>query len=224
MADQSQSKKEEKKPGYLGDVGYEGEPEFIDAIHNLGKKEHGDKPIFQQIKESIKKLSREPAPDYDPYETPISKEFIDHMSHGIKEGKKLSDAISFLGDPRKGIGPDGVKLTSGPNDPPAPIQEPPPEDFKFELGEDAYLVELRDYIQSTYSQHYAADGEQTIISIIEKGEGIGFTKGNIRKLIDRYRKKGSKDDWRKDLLKVAHFAILLLKAHDYEETKNNETH
>lgn len=94
--------------------------------------------------------------------------------------------------------------------------------FNFHFSEDQYLLEIENYIRSTYEQHYASeDGEQTIASIIRCGDGVGFCKGNIRKLADRYRKKGTVADARKDLLKIAHYAVLLLYIHDYENKKKD---
>ena len=88
--------------------------------------------------------------------------------------------------------------------------------FKFDLNEDAYLTEIEDYLISTYAQHYAKAGTQTVHEIINKGDGIGFCKGNIRKYLDRYGLKGNEEEARKDILKAIHYGVLWLIAHDKE--------
>jgi len=50
--------------------------------------------------------------------------------------------------------------------------------------------------------------------IIERGHGTGFCMGNVDKYSNRYGKKGSRDDARKDLLKVLHYALIQLYVHD----------
>lgn len=89
------------------------------------------------------------------------------------------------------------------------------------MGELAYFKELETYVAATYNQHYVSDnGRQTMHDIIDKGEGIGFCKGNMRKYLDRYGRKEGKN--RKDLLKLAHYAILLLISHDKENEKGHD--
>ena len=41
--------------------------------------------------------------------------------------------------------------------------------------------------------------------------------GNVDKYANRYGKKGTREDARKDLLKVIHYALLQLHVHDSEE-------
>ena len=88
-------------------------------------------------------------------------------------------------------------------------------DYKF--GEDKYIRELRDYIDSTYQGHYATSQFQSTEVIIARGHGTGFCMGNVDKYANRYGKKGTREDARKDLLKVIHYALLQLHVHDSEE-------
>lgn len=87
-------------------------------------------------------------------------------------------------------------------------------DYKF--GEDKYLEELKEYIDSTYQGHYATNKFQSTEVIIARGHGTGFCMGNVDKYANRYGKKGTREDARKDLLKVIHYAILQLHVHDSE--------
>ena len=88
-------------------------------------------------------------------------------------------------------------------------------DYKF--GENKYLQELREYIDSTYQGHYATNKFQSTEVIIARGHGTGFCMGNVDKYANRYGKKGTREDARKDLLKVIHYALLQLHVHDSEE-------
>ena len=87
-------------------------------------------------------------------------------------------------------------------------------DYKF--GEDKYLQELREYIDSTYQGHYSTNKFQSTEVIIARGHGTGFCMGNVDKYANRYGKKGTREDARKDLLKVIHYALLQLHVHDSE--------
>jgi len=88
-------------------------------------------------------------------------------------------------------------------------------DYKF--SEDKYLQELREYIDSTYQGHYSTNKFQSTEVIIARGHGTGFCMGNVDKYANRYGKKGTREDARKDLLKVIHYALLQLHVHDSEE-------
>ena len=88
-------------------------------------------------------------------------------------------------------------------------------DYKF--GEDGYIQELKEYIDSTYKGHYATSKFQSTEVIIARGHGTGFCMGNVDKYANRYGKKGTREDARKDLLKVIHYALLQLHVHDSQE-------
>ena len=85
-------------------------------------------------------------------------------------------------------------------------------DYKFE--EDIYVDELLEYISNTYDTHYSKNNFQATEFIIDGGHGEGFCIGNILKYAQRYGKKGSRQDARKDLMKVLHYAIIQLYVHD----------
>jgi hypothetical protein len=77
-----------------------------------------------------------------------------------------------------------------------------------------YVKELHNYIEATYNQHYSKNKFQSTEVIIDRGHGTGFCMGNIDKYSNRYGKKGERDDHRKDLLKILHYAIIQLYVHD----------
>jgi len=85
-------------------------------------------------------------------------------------------------------------------------------DYKF--SEDASIEELKAHIDKTYDSHYSKEKFQATEFILDGGHGTGFCIGNILKYAQRYGKKGSREDARKDLLKVLHYAIIQLHVHD----------
>tara|TARA_X000001382_G_scaffold128243_2_gene117510 strand:+ start:115 stop:441 length:327 start_codon:yes stop_codon:yes gene_type:complete len=91
-------------------------------------------------------------------------------------------------------------------------QESTQIDYKY--SEDRILTELTEYINKTYSQHYSQNKYQATEFILDSGHGEGFCIGNILKYAQRYGKKGSKEDARKDLMKVLHYGIIALHNHD----------
>jgi hypothetical protein len=88
-------------------------------------------------------------------------------------------------------------------------------DYKF--NEDELIMEFQEYIDSTYDGHYSKDNFQATEFIIDGGHGTGFCIGNVLKYAQRYGKKGSRADARKDLMKVLHYALIQLYVHDSEE-------
>jgi len=87
-------------------------------------------------------------------------------------------------------------------------------DYKYD--ENKYVLELQDYVDATYGQHYSKDKFQATEFIIDGGHGTGFCIGNVLKYAQRYGKKGSHEDARKDLMKVLHYALIQLYIHDNE--------
>jgi len=91
-------------------------------------------------------------------------------------------------------------------------------DYKY--NEDNSLAEIAAYIDDTYSEHYSKNKYQATEFIIDSGHGTGFCIGNVMKYAQRYGRKGSRDDWKKDLLKVIHYAIIQLHVHEIENEKD----
>lgn len=90
-------------------------------------------------------------------------------------------------------------------------------DYRYE--EDKTLTELKTYIDSTYNQHYSRDKFQATEFIIDGGHGEGFCIGNILKYAQRYGKKDGRN--RKDLLKILHYAVIMMHVHNMNEEKGN---
>lgn len=96
-------------------------------------------------------------------------------------------------------------------------------DINYRFHEDRVLNELRAYIDATYKQHYSKSKFQAAEFIFDNGHGVGFCIGNVMKYAQRYgKKKGYNRD---DILKIIHYAIMLLYVHDnnlLEEKLENE--
>ena len=84
---------------------------------------------------------------------------------------------------------------------------------RYKYSEDTILKELQDYISGTYNQHYSAgdDKIQTLDLIEACGDGEAFCRSNILKYASRYDKKGTA---RRDIMKILHYAVLLMHFND----------
>ena len=91
-------------------------------------------------------------------------------------------------------------------------------DSIYRYSEDKILKELKEYIDSTYKQHYSKNKFQATEFIMDSGHGEGFCIGNIMKYAQRFDKKNGKN--RKDLLKVIHYGIMALHNLDNGEVNN----
>ena len=85
-------------------------------------------------------------------------------------------------------------------------------DYKYNEGE--LIKEFQKYIDATYGQHYSMNRFQASEFIIDNGHGVGFTVGNVMKYAQRYGKKAGRN--RQDVLKVLHYALMMLYVHDIE--------
>jgi hypothetical protein len=84
---------------------------------------------------------------------------------------------------------------------------------RWKYSEDEILKELQDYISGTYNAHYSAgdDKIQTLDLIEACGDGESFCRSNILKYASRYDKKGTA---RRDIMKILHYAVLLMHFND----------
>ena len=84
---------------------------------------------------------------------------------------------------------------------------------RFKYSEERILKELTDYISATYNQHYSSgdDAVQTLDLIEACGDGESFCRSNILKYASRYDKKGTA---RRDIMKILHYAVLLMHFND----------
>ena len=84
---------------------------------------------------------------------------------------------------------------------------------RWKYNEDVILKDIHEYVSGTYRSHYTGDEGrfndiQTIDLLAAKGLASGFCQSNIIKYGSRYGDKDGNN--KKDLLKVIHYAMLLL--------------
>ena len=84
----------------------------------------------------------------------------------------------------------------------------------WKYNEEEIVKELLEYIRGTYKQHYAANDENIqTLDFIEAAhkDGEAFCRDNILKYASRYDKKGTA---RRDIMKILHYAVLLMHFND----------
>ena len=85
----------------------------------------------------------------------------------------------------------------------------------MKFNEDKVLVWVENYIRATYDAHYSKNKIQTTEFVFDADHGEGFCIGNIIKYAQRYGKKDGYNE--KDLLKIVHYAIILLGQEHYDK-------
>jgi hypothetical protein len=128
---------------------------------------------------------------------------------GGQETDTINFSSTFVGSGiLGGMGDDHITFESPVNIPDFPTTRP-----RWKYDEEQILKELSDYISGTYNQHYSAgtDKVQTLDLIEACGDGESFCRSNILKYASRYDKKGTA---RRDILKILHYAVLLLHFND----------
>lgn len=134
---------------------------------------------------------------------------------GTISGAASSDTIYFGAAqaaqqvPMDYLSPDCITFDMNPD--PDSNNNPPTTKGRKKYNEDEILKEVGDYISGTYGQHYSNDGFQTLDLIEACGDGESFCRSNILKYASRYDKKGTA---RRDIMKILHYAVLLLHFND----------
>ena len=94
----------------------------------------------------------------------------------------------------------------------------------WKYNEDKILKDIEDYVTSTYHGHYCGDESgyddiQTIDLMAAKKLAAGFCQANILKYGSRYGDKDGRN--KRDLMKVIHYAMLLLHFDGHYTRKDN---
>ena len=97
-------------------------------------------------------------------------------------------------------------------------QTPDNNNGRWKYNEDVILKDIHEYVSGTYRSHYTGKASgftdiQTIDLLAAKGLASGFCQSNIIKYGTRYGDKDGQN--KKDLLKVIHYAMLLLHFDDH---------
>jgi len=91
----------------------------------------------------------------------------------------------------------------------------------MKYNEKMSLMEIEEYIQSTYGEHYVGKGDFQIQDLLHSIDiAVPFCQANAMKYLSRYGKK--KGFNRLDLLKAVHYIILLMHfSNDLNNDKEN---
>lgn len=89
----------------------------------------------------------------------------------------------------------------------------------MKYNENKILNEIGEYIKSTYGQHYAQVQEGVQVQDLLRSAGIDkdFCQANAIKYLARFGKKNGRN--RADLLKAAHYIVLLMDSEDNTNSK-----
>ena len=109
-------------------------------------------------------------------------------------------------------------------------QTPDNNNGRWKYNEDVILKDIHEYVSGTYRSHYTGKvsrfkgtqnyAVQTIDLLEAKGLASDFCQANIIKYGSRYGDKVGKN--KKDLLKVIHYAMLLLHFDDHYKSTNSD--
>jgi hypothetical protein len=144
------------------------------------------------------------------------------------------DGISLTGNPNSS--PDmlvlGSRLPGGMGDDHLTLNSPytfnlnmsESKNHLWKYNEDKTLKDVEEYVTSTYHGHYCGDEQgyddiQTIDLMAAKKLAAGFCQANILKYGSRYGDKDGRN--KRDLLKVIHYAMLLLHFDNHYSRKDN---
>lgn len=126
---------------------------------------------------------------------------------------------------------DGISLTGNPYTAPDTISfntvnvsMKETKNHFWKYNEDKILKDIEEYVTSTYGSHYCGHNQdykdiQTIDLMAAKDLAVGFCQSNILKYGSRYGDKDGRN--KRDLLKVIHYAMLLLHFDGHYSRKDN---
>ena len=105
-----------------------------------------------------------------------------------------------------------------------PVSMTEPTNHLWKYNEDKILKDIQEYVTGTYKSHYCgqeADYKdiQTIDLMAAKKLAAGFCQANILKYGSRYGDKEGRN--KRDLMKVIHYAMLLLHFDGHYSRTNN---
>jgi hypothetical protein len=136
----------------------------------------------------------------------------DHISFGNNYWE--DDGFSLTGNPF-------VPFSSSDN---VVLNSPISKNHLWKYNEDQILKDVSEYVTSTYGSHYCGQNQeykniQTIDLMAAKDLAQDFCQANILKYGSRYGAKNGRN--KSDLLKVIHYAMLLLHFDGHYTRKDN---
>ena len=105
-----------------------------------------------------------------------------------------------------------------------PVTKTDKTNHLWKYNEDKILKDVEEYVTTTYHGHYCGDSDgyadiQTIDLMAAKKLAAGFCQANILKYGSRYGDKDGRN--KRDLMKVIHYAMLLLHFDGHYTRKDN---
>ena len=167
-------------------------------------------------------------------EHPYSDNDFKFMSNSSNQDFWENDGISLTGNPSSspdtiifgsrlpgGLGEDHISFNPSST---FTLKMGEPKNHLWKYNEDKILKDIQDYVTSTYGSHYCGHNQaykdtQTIDLMAAKDLAAHFCQANILKYGSRYGDKDGRN--KRDLLKVIHYAMLLLHFDGHYTRKDN---
>ena len=129
---------------------------------------------------------------------------------GIKENDSDDDGLDYENDLMADVDDQRAHHFTTGN---VELNYQPQRNHQYKYHEEEILKDIEEYVSSTYQGHYTGSKHefrkvQTIDLMAARDIASNFCQANILKYGSRYGSKNGKD--KKDLLKVVHYAMLLL--------------
>ena len=158
---------------------------------------------------------------YDDFENPVPPQDVD-MSVGAGNTAFEDDGLDYEIDLTNGASADYMadiddmyahQFTTWDDGMSLQVTEEKPMAHYFKYHEKEILKDIEEYVSRTYQGHYTGKSHeyrnvQTLDLMAAKELASGFCQANILKYGSRYGNKDGKNT--KDLMKVIHYAMLLL--------------
>ena len=158
---------------------------------------------------------------YDDFENPLPPQDVD-MSVGAGNTAYEGDGLDYEVDLFDGASADYLAdiddqrahhFSTWDDGMSLQVTEEKPMAHYFKYHEEEILKDIQEYVSQTYQGHYTGKSHeyrnvQTIDLMASKELAAGFCQANILKYGSRYGNKDGKN--KKDLMKVIHYAMLLL--------------
>ena len=157
---------------------------------------------------------------YDDFENPLPPQDVD-MSVGAGNTALDNDGLDYEVDLFNGASADYMadiddmyahQFTTWDDGMSLQVEEKPMAHY-FKYHEEEILKDIEEYVSRTYQGHYTGNSHefrnvQTLDLMAAKELASGFCQANILKYGSRYGNKDGRN--KKDLMKVIHYAMLLL--------------
>ena len=171
---------------------------------------------------------------YDDFENPLPPQDVD-MSVGAGNTALDNDGLDYEVDLFNGASADYMadiddmyahQFTTWDDGMSLQVTEEKPMAHYFKYHEKEILKDIEEYVSRTYQVHYTGKSHeyrnvQTLDLMAAKELASGFCQANILKYGSRYGNKDGRN--KKDLMKVIHYAMLLLHFDGHYGTQSMST-